>query len=205
MIGMIFQFNTDAGTGLIMLSDGEQKEFSTNDWVDESNMPAVGLQILYEDNDNLIKIKIPSEEEKNEFGSTKKPKKEKELTSFASLEEFQNYFSNMGFDLLKTTDEAADNELTLGKFTDEGVQSVSISFKDSQSELTKKIIPLSSIDEHIQYFKNTGYRLINDSQDNGARNATLRRYVMDVHSEITIEGSDEKVTVTKTINGKKVS
>ena len=44
-IGMIFQFNSDEGSGLIMLSDGATKEFTTRDWTDESNAPAVGLKI----------------------------------------------------------------------------------------------------------------------------------------------------------------
>lgn len=204
MTGMIFQFNSEQGTGLIMFSDGEQKEFSTDEWVDESNMPSVGLKILYEDSDDLIKIKVLSEEDIKKISSAKKPKEE-ELTNFSSLEEFQTYFSDKGFDIIKNTDEPTDKQLTMGRLSDEGVQSVSISFVNSKSELTKNIISLSSVDDYIQYFKDTGYRLIKDSEDNASRNATLRRYVMDKHSEISIEANNDKITLTKMLNGKEVS
>ena len=203
--GMIFQFNSDEGTGLIMLSDGETKEFSTDDWVDESNVPAVGLKISYESSDDLIKIKVPSVEDKNKSLPNEKTSKEDDIASFTSIEEFQSYFSDKGFDVIKNTDESRDDELTMGKFSDEGVQSVSISFKDSKPELTKKTILLSSVDDHINYFKDTGYRLINDFDDNGSRMVMLRKYIMDQHGEIRIKCSDDKVSLTKTINGKIVT
>lgn len=205
MIGMIFQFNSEQGTGLIMLSDGQKKEFSTAQWVDESNIPSIGLEIIYEDSGDLIKIKVPSEEEKNALRSDKKPKKEKEPTTFSSLEEFQSYFSNKGFDLIKNTDETSDNELTMGRLSDEGIQSVSISFKDPTPQLIKNIIPLSSTEDYIQFFKDTGYRLINDFEDGGSRMVSFRRYVMDEHSEIKMKCSDDTITVIKTVNGKEVT
>lgn len=202
---MIFQFNSDEGTGLIMLSDGETKEFSTDDWVDESNAPAVGLKISYENNDDLIKVKVLNEENKNKPLPNEKTSKEKDIANFTSIEEFESSFSDKGFDVIQNTDESIDDELTMGKFTDEGVQSVSISFKNAKPELTKKIILLSSVDDHINYFKSTGYKLINDFDNNGSRMIMLRKYVMDQHGEIRIKCSDDNVTITKTINGKVVT
>lgn len=204
MIGMIFQFNTEQGTGLIMLSDGEQKTFSTNEWTDKTNSPSVGLEILYQDNDNHIEIKVASEEEKNEIRSTKKPKKEEEITSFTSPEAFQDYFTQKGFDLIKSSDETVD-KLSMGKLSDLGVQSVSINFKENPPKLTKSLLPLSNIDEHIQYFKDTGYRVVKDTQEREIRTAVLRRYVMDEHSEISIQDDDNQITLTKMVNGKQVS
>lgn len=204
MIGMIFQFNADEGTGLIMLSDGQKKDFNTNDWVDEINMPSIGLQILYESNDDIVKVKVPSPEEKNELKPEKKSAKE-ETPSFTSTEEFQKYFEDRGFDIIKKTDETIDNKLSMGKFTDDGVQSVSISFTDAQAELTRDITTLSSVEEHIKYFKDTGYKLINDFDADGTRMIMFRKYVMDKHSEVKIKCSDEKVMVLKTVNGKEVN
>lgn len=203
-IGMIFQFNSDQGTGLIMLSDGEKKEFSTDEWADEVNMPSVGLQILYDISDSGIKIKVPSEEEKNKLRPGKKIKKEEEVTSFTSTEEFQSYYSKKGFDVIKGSDEVIDDRLSMGKLSDEGVQSVSIRFEGSKAELTKRTIPLYSVDDHINYFKDTGYRLINDSDDNGSRKLTFRRYMMGEHSEIIMKDSDDKITITQMVDGKKV-
>ena len=215
-IGMIFQFNNTQGTGLIMLSDGEKKEFSTDDWVDASNLPKIGLEIVYEINDNRIKIKVPSEEEKNALKNKTLPgkktvkeesdigKKEDDITGLTSLEEYQTYFSNKGFDVIKNTQETVDDELTMGKFSDESVETVSISFKNSKPELTKKTIHLSSVDDHIKYFKDIGYKVINDSDRGDVRQVMLRKYVMDKHGEIRIKYSDSKISVTQTINGKKV-
>lgn len=200
-IGMIFQFNRDEGTGLIMLSDGAQKEFSVNEWTDGSTTPSVGLQIVYEISDNTVKIKVPSEEEKNELQPARKSKQEKELTEFSSLEEFENYFSKKGFDVMNTN-KSSDSELNMLKYTDEGVQSVSIQFNNAKSELTKDFIVLSSIEEHIQFFKDTGYRVISDVEDDESRMLSLRRYVMDEHSEIKIRCSEGNITHTKTVNGK---
>ncbi len=164
-IGMIFQFNSDQGIGLIMLSDGEKKEFSTNDWIDENNTPSVGLEILYDNSDNIVKIRVPSEVEKNEL-KLKKQTKEEAVTSHGSAQELQTDSSDKDYDVSEGTD--------------------------------------GSVDDHIQRFKESGYRLINDTDDSGIRKATLRRYVMDEHSEIIITCSDDKVSVTKIINGKKV-
>jgi hypothetical protein len=202
-IGMIFQFNSDQGTGLIMLSDGEKKEFSTDEWVDESNLPKVGLQILYEISDNQVKIKVPSEEEKDRLRPGKK-RKEEELTSFTSIEEFQSHYAKKGFDVIKNTDETLDDRLTMGRYSDEGVQSVSINFEGAKAEIRKKTIPLYSVDDHINYFKDTGYRLINDSDDNGSRKLTFRRYMMGEHSEIILTCSDDKITVIQMVDGKKI-
>ena len=203
--GMIFQFNSDEGTGLIMLSDGETKKFSTDDWVDGSSMPAVGLKISYESSDGRTKIKVPSVEDNNKILPKEKTSKEEDITSFASIEEFQSYFTDKSFDVIVNTDESIDDELTMGKYSDKGVLIVSISFKGSQPGFTKKTIHLSSVDDHIDYFKSTGYRLINDFDANGTRMSMLRKYIMDQHGEIRIQSSDNKVTLTKTINGKIVT
>jgi len=203
--GMIFQYNSEEGTGLIMLSDGEQKEFSTNEWIDASNVPRVGLEVSYESSDNLIKIKMLNEAEKRKILLDEKRSKEEDITRFRSMQEFQSYFSNKGFEAVKNRQEDADDKLTMEKYSDGSVHSVSIIFKNAKPEITEKSVPLSTIEDHIKYFQDIGYRLINDSDDGASRKVMLRRYVMDKHGEIIVEYSDSKVTVTQTINGKKVS
>lgn len=202
--GMIFQFDSAQGTGLIMLSDGETKEFSTDDWVDASNTPAIGLKVSYESSDELIKIKVPGAEEKTEVLPNEKTKQEEDISSFTSIEECQSYFSNKGFDLIKSAEDTAPEKLRMGKFSDESVQTVAITFKNSKPELSKKTILLSSVDDYINYFKDIGYRLINDSDRGDVRQVMLRKYVMDKHGEIRIKYSDSKIVVTQTINGKSV-
>lgn len=143
-IGMIFQFDSTEGTGLIMLSGGEQKEFSTNEWVDDSNTPSVGLKVSYESSDGLIKIKVASETDKI------LPEKEKE------------------------------------------------------EELDENKILFSSVDEYINYYKDNGFKLINDSQEEHSRKVALRKFSVDKHEEIKITQSDSKISVTQMLNGKKV-
>jgi len=142
--GMIFQFNDAQGSGLIMLSDGETKAFSLNEWVDSLNEPKVGLKISYEVVDNVIKIKVPNESEENDASSTKKT-------------------------------------------------------------IQEDIASLTSVQEHVKYFEEMGYRLVKKPNTSESDNVTMRRYSMDQHEEITISGSDSKASVTKTINGQKSS
>ena len=75
---MIYQFDSTQGTGLIMLSDGDKREFSSNDWVDVSTAPAVGLKVSYESSDDLIKIKVASEADKNKALQDEKKNASKE-------------------------------------------------------------------------------------------------------------------------------
>ncbi len=165
-IGMIFQFNNDQGAGLIMLSDGQKKEFTLKDWIDETNTPRVGLEIVYDSSDALIKIRVPSEAEKDALKLKKKPKKDA-AADLGSTEGSQSDPSDIDSDVVQGTD--------------------------------------GSVEEHIKRFQDDGYRLIKDINEKGSRTAMLRRYVMDEHSEIIIKCSDDKTTLTKTVNGKKVT
>lgn len=92
----------------------------------------------------------------------------------------------------------------MGKLSDGSAEVVSITFKDFQPELNKKSIRLSSADDHIKFCQDIGYRLLNDSDEGESRKVTLRRYLMDQHSEVIISADGPKITVTKTVNGKKV-
>lgn len=132
MTGMIFQFNSDEGRGLIMLTDGQTKEFNASQWADENNMPSVGLKISYDESSNDVKIKMYDELE------------------------------------------------------------------------GKKNLSFSTADEYIQYFKESGFNLVKDTKDDESRTVTLRKFSIDEHSEVIIESRNDKTTVTRTVNGKKV-
>ncbi|MFT5661266.1 MAG: hypothetical protein ACI9TV_001912 [Sulfurimonas sp.] len=197
-IGMIFQFNSDEESGLIMLSNGETKEFGARDWVDESNAPAVGLKISYEDNGYLRKIKVPSEEEINNISSN--TNQNEDPTSFTSLKEYENHYLNKKFVTVGKTKDT----LKMQKYSIEGEYSVSISFKGDKPELTQDLHPLTSIDDHIQYFKDMGYKLASDSGNGEERKVSLRTYSMDDYGEVSISYPNSKINVTVMMNGKKV-
>ncbi|QSZ42386.1 hypothetical protein GJV85_09800 [Sulfurimonas aquatica] len=151
-IGMIYQFNEVEGYGLIMLSNGETKEFTTNEWIDTTNSPYVGLEVLYDESSSGIKIKVPSSEEKDKTLATKKVNDQEEKPS---REENKTDFE--------------------------------------------------SLDECIFYFEEDGYKIVKNIKNDNLGQITLRRYVMDEHSEITIDNSGAKITITKTVNGKVVN
>ena len=122
--GMIYQYDSTEGTGLLMLSDGEKKEFSSNDWIDSVNMPAVGQKISYESNANRIQIKVASEEDIHKALAEKEKKGSKEenvstdLTQqFTSLDDWLNYFTSIGYKLVKDTGIDESRTLTLRLYT----------------------------------------------------------------------------------------
>jgi len=198
--GMIFQFNSEQGTGLVMLSNGETKEFSLSEWIDASTEPAIGLKVSYENSDNLVKIKVLGEEE----NIINEKKKEKNEVSFGSLQECQTYFSNKGFEVIKSTEDTLETELTMGKFSDSSVECISISLKNSKVELIETTMELTSVDEYINYFKDIGYKLAKDVDNGKVRSASLRRFLENGHAEMIITSSDSNITVKTMVNGKEV-
>lgn len=62
----------------------------------------------------------------------------------------------------------------------------------------------TSVDEYINHFTGKGFKLLKDTENDGVRTLMLRRYVMDEHGEVIIKQSDSKISVTQTLNGKKI-
>ena len=62
----------------------------------------------------------------------------------------------------------------------------------------------SSVDEYISYFTDMGFKLVKDTENYGSRTLMLRRYVMDEHGEVIIKQVGSKISVTQTVNGKKI-
>ncbi len=103
MTGMIFQFNSDDGKGLLMLSDGETKEFDISQWVEKSNMPSVGLKISYDDSDEKITIKAYNEEEKKSF-------------AYSTADECILHFKEDGFKVITDISGETIRTITLRKY-----------------------------------------------------------------------------------------
>ena len=108
--GMIFQFNSDQGMGLIMLSDGETKEFGTHSWIDTKNMPAIGQKISYEDNYGRIQIQVLNEESPSVSPSSEDESIVHEedagdtgVEQFKNVDDFINYYTDNGFKLVSDT------------------------------------------------------------------------------------------------------
>lgn len=108
--GMIFQFDSTTGLGLVMLSDGEQKTFCSSDWVDNTNEPAVGLKIYYENNHQSVKVRVATKEDETIKSEKEENTKEDESITpqFNSVDEYIKYYTDMGFKLVK---DIGDSEL----------------------------------------------------------------------------------------------
>ncbi|MDF1875234.1 hypothetical protein JHD48_05775, partial [Sulfurimonas sp. SAG-AH-194-I05] len=110
--GMIFQYDNTLDSGLIILSDGEKKEFSIMDWIDTMHKPTIGQKISYESNNNKIEMRVatPEDEQKALMDKEKKMKEEKKLKesieACESVDDYVSYFTKMGFKLVK--DETSD-------------------------------------------------------------------------------------------------
>jgi hypothetical protein len=130
-IGMIFQYNTDNGTGLIMLSDGTQKTFTSDDWVDSTNTPTVGQKIAYIDNVNDIQVRVASEDDINDTESDKEES--------TSVDEHLEHFVSIGFKLVKDTINNEIRTVILRSFATGESQEVIITKKDSKTTIVETI------------------------------------------------------------------
>jgi len=124
----------------------------------------------------------------------------KEMVEFASSQEYQDYFSKKGFTLI--SDASTTDGLHMEHYSDESIHKVSVNFQNDKAELIEETLPLTTVDDYIKYFKAFDYKLVNDLEKNGSRNATLRMYSADDYGEIKIKTINDKVFLTKMINGK---
>ena len=146
-IGMIFQFDSTQGSGLIMLSDGEKKDFTTNEWVDAVNAPAIGQKVSYESNGYFAQIKVASEADEIKAKSeeeTKSSKEEETLTDtakveFTSLDDCLNYFIERGFKLVKDSVDGELQILTLRRYADGEPSEVIINHNGAQISVTQTV------------------------------------------------------------------
>ncbi len=128
-IGMIFQYNTDNGTGLIMLSDGAQKTFTSDDWTDSENTPCVGQKIAYIENENAIQVRVACEADMNNKPEDKKEPK--------SVDEHLKHFINLGFKLIKDAQNNGTRVLTLRSFATGESEEVVIKEKASNISVVR--------------------------------------------------------------------
>jgi hypothetical protein len=110
-IGMIFQYDAELGSGLVMLSGGEQKTFNKVNWVDKVNEPSVGLKISYDDSGRSVQIKMANEEDKISPNSVEEEPQEIEveeelsplehIKALETVDAYVEYYVDMGFKLVK--------------------------------------------------------------------------------------------------------
>lgn len=145
-IGIIYQFDTIQGAGLIMLTDGEKKEFTTDEWIDGVNTPAVGQKISYEIDGYRVHIKVASEADEVKIASQAKTSGRKDETStdaalekFTGVDEYIHYFSDMGFKRVKDEDSGRERTLTFRRYADGEASEVVIRQSGSKISVTQTV------------------------------------------------------------------
>lgn len=122
--GMIYQFNQETGSGLIMLSDGSSIEFSKNEWSDETSEPAVGMKIVYaKDNAN---VNIMPYDENSQQESSVSP----------SVDEYVEHFKEEGFNLFRDTSEGETRTAILRKYEMQDHSHIEVTIKRSNNDTT---------------------------------------------------------------------
>jgi len=125
-VGMIFQYDTTQKSGLLMLSDGEKKNFNITQWVDKENSPAVGQKISYREKKTHVEIQVATEADEAEAASPQEPEssaeedaKEFVVAEYETVDEYINYYTSIGFKLVKDTKDGSDRIVTLRFYTPE--------------------------------------------------------------------------------------
>jgi len=105
MTGMIYQYNNDEGKGLIMLTNGETKEFQKAHWKDEAYVPSVGLKITYEINNDEVYISM--------FDESKLVQDE---GADDQIEKYIELYLQENFNLVKDVEEIDGRSVTFRKY-----------------------------------------------------------------------------------------
>lgn len=131
LTGMIFQYNVEQGIGLLMLSDGTQKEFNQKEWTDTANAPAVGQKIAYISNASKIEIRVATQED------ISAPLLQKEDT--LSVESQLKHFIALGFKLVKESTASDTRTLILRSFANYESEEVVITQKGTKVSVMQSI------------------------------------------------------------------
>lgn len=138
-MGMVSRYLSETAKGSLVLSDGDIREFTRQEWIDKEYEPGIGQKVLYKSDQNGTQIRIITEEEiealKNnslkEETAVEKPKEEESSNNqFATVEEAIEYYLNLGF---KKTIDKENN----------GVRSISMRYFDAQGEFGEAIISVN--------------------------------------------------------------
>ena len=103
--GMIFQYDRAEQVGMLMLSNGTSKEFSIENWVDTQNEPFVGQKISYVMNGGSAEVWVEGSQ-RSESQAESSGESQESVNEIGDMNAHIEYFSSMGFNLVKDTLEA---------------------------------------------------------------------------------------------------
>lgn len=146
-IGMIFQYDGTQGKGLIMLTDGEKKEFTTDEWIDSENMPAVGQKISYKSSSSKVKIRVATQEDLDMslLPEAEQKSDEEEIKSDfdgvepVTVDDFINYFTSLGYKLIKDLKDETSRSITLRMYTPADYGEATINLNGSEMSVVQTL------------------------------------------------------------------
>ncbi len=139
-IGMIFQYNEDLSSGLIMLTDGEQRDFNIRNWVDTENSPKVGLKISYEENPAQIKIRAVTKEDEERALLNDEEQEEEEVDIsklYSTVDEYIEHYKKLGFKLASDSQTGSVRTVTFRIYTPEDYGEATVEQNGSQINVTQ--------------------------------------------------------------------
>ena len=111
LIGLLYQYDSEQGTGALMVGDGEKREFHIEEWVDSTHQPSVGQKISYEHNGYRAQIRVATQEDIERAESENSTVTAQKETAPKNSREFENadacitYFTEKGFKKVKDFDD----------------------------------------------------------------------------------------------------
>ena len=121
--GVLYQYDQESGTGLLMVGNGEKKEFEKSQWADSENEPAMGQRISYEVIGEVVQVKLVTEEAIQRANAYKEQMKEEgqnkpQETSpncsiqFQDIDTCIQHYTNLGFKCIRDTQEGLSRVLS---------------------------------------------------------------------------------------------
>jgi hypothetical protein len=124
-IGMIFQYDSTQGMGLVMITGGEKREFTLHNWIDGDNQPAVGQKVTYDESSHPVRIQVANEDDKiivpfdeeNQYVQIEDSTDQTEEQNFTDVDNAITNFTDMGFKVLKDIKDDESRTVTLRLYT----------------------------------------------------------------------------------------
>ena len=142
-VGMIFQYDSEQGIGQIMFADGDKREFSSENWIDNANLPRVGQKVFYDNSNGQAEVKMASEEDQitpsPEEATADEDHTGNWTTEFDNIDDYISHYTSIGFKLAKDMTKDQTRTIALRKYTVEEFAEITVTQKGSEIHETRML------------------------------------------------------------------
>lgn len=134
--GTVLKYDSASESGVIMLSNGKQKKFTSQDWIDTLTKPMVHQKVSFENDESPMQIKSIAQE------NTSQPTPKKEKTTqkkFTDIDECIQYFTNKKFKIIRDNQEGESRSLILRSYSQGDFAEVIIKSTTSRIKVTQTV------------------------------------------------------------------